>query len=173
MIVNLEDRISALQDQLDACVNAPTSNLSIAGVEATQAIQFFNFNGQASGVSGDNNTVPMVAGKDTILRVYVETTASPGFPTPTSVSGKVYQISPLPALTPINGPIPAVPSTSIDRGNANHTLNFRIPAQSAGVAGTTSWCSTQRMRAMPPTRADRSRSVWVSTRCRRFGCTAC
>ena len=127
MIGNLERRISALQDQLDACVNAPTSNLAIARIEWTQAIQTFNFNGQGSGFP--DNGVRMVARKETILRVYVDTTASPAFPTPASVSGKVYEDPDQPPLRPINGRIPAVPSTSIDRGNSNHTLNFRIPAE--------------------------------------------
>ena len=45
------------------------SGLNIAGIERTQAIQYFNFNGQGSGYASDNS-LALVARKTTILRVY-------------------------------------------------------------------------------------------------------
>lgn len=99
-----------------------TPGLSIAGIELTQAIQYFRFNGQGSGFAADN-TVPFVANKSLILRVYVDNSSLPQF----NVTGTVSYAG-RPDLSPINGPIPTRVSNTIDRGNANHTLNFRVPA---------------------------------------------
>jgi hypothetical protein len=114
----------ALSD-LEACEARQPSNLAIAGIERTQAIQFFLFNGQGSGFAG-NNSVPLVADKALILRVYVNRTSTPGVPIPATVTGRVT-FAGSPPIAPINGPIAAAPSTAINRGNANHTLNFLIP----------------------------------------------
>lgn len=109
----------------------PISNVGIAGVECTQATQFFDFNGEGSG-AGTDNSVPLVAGKATMLRVYPDRFNWLWAPAPTSLTGIVSyaQIggSSFPNLSPINGPIPAMPASSIDRGNVNATLNFLIPA---------------------------------------------
>lgn len=122
------------------------SNLGIVGVEKTQATQFFLFNGRGCATETNsatgtvthetNNSVPMVAGKTTVLRVYVNCQTLAKFPAIASVTGTV-SIAPLnvfgvpdpPIATfqPFNGPIPPNPSSSINRSIANHTLNFRIP----------------------------------------------
>jgi hypothetical protein len=93
------------------------------GIERTQATQFFLSNGQGSGLAADN-TVPLVANKALILRVYVDRIPIP----PTTVTGRVL-FAGSPAIAPLNvgGAIPAMPSSAINRGNANHTLNFLIP----------------------------------------------
>ena len=95
----------------------------IAGIEATQATQFFKINNQGSGV-GPNNSVPMIARKQLIFRVYPRTGAlvSPG-----TVTGTITRPG-KPTLSPINGPVPVGPLSSIQRINANQSLNFRIPA---------------------------------------------
>jgi hypothetical protein len=95
----------------------------IAGTEATQATQFFLINGQGSG-AGPDNSVPMVARKELILRVYPRTGA---LISPAQVTGIVSRPG-KPDLTPINGPVPVQPISSIQRGNTNHSLNFRVPA---------------------------------------------
>jgi hypothetical protein len=115
---------------LQACLNAsppraPTSNLTIAGIERTQAIQFFFLNGQGSGAGADNS-VPLVADKALTLRVYVNRSEIPGLPAPAYITGEVSfaGASSIAAFTPI----PARAASAIDRGNVNHTLNFLIPA---------------------------------------------
>src|SRR6266540_2679635 len=45
--------------------------LTVAGVELTQATQYFAFNGQGSR-AGPDNSVPLVEQKTLVLRVYVD-----------------------------------------------------------------------------------------------------
>jgi hypothetical protein len=117
-----------IEEDLQNCVATPqASNLRIAGIELTQAIQFFNFNGKGSGLA-PNNSVGLVANKGLILRVYVDRTALPNLPVPTRVTGRVSYPG-KPELTPINGPINAKSGDTINRGNPQHTLNFRVPAR--------------------------------------------
>jgi hypothetical protein len=52
------------------------ADLSIVGVEKTQAIQYFSINGQGSGYAPDNS-VPLVAQRTTVLRVYTDRTQPP------------------------------------------------------------------------------------------------
>lgn len=106
----------------------------IAGIEATQATQFFKINNQGSGV-GANNSVPMIARKELILRIYPRT-GSLATPSPSTVTGTVTHPG-KPTLAPINGPVPVGALSSIQRTNANQSLNFRIPA--ADCIGTVSF----------------------------------
>jgi hypothetical protein len=103
-------------------------------VERTQAIQFYFWGASQGSWSEVNpatgvqtmekaNSVPLVANKDLILRVYIDGENAPDLPIPTSVTGKV-QYAGHPDLAPINGPISPRRIGMIDRGNANHTLNF-------------------------------------------------
>ena len=59
-ILALRRQIHNLQLQLQQCLLHPPTNLVIDGVELTQAIQYFAFNGQGSGFASDN-TVPWSA----------------------------------------------------------------------------------------------------------------
>lgn len=127
-------------------------NVRIDGIETTQAIQYFGYhppNPNTSSVPIRSvcppsffdefrpiNSVPLVAGKPTVLRVYLDNRMFHE-PFPTSVTG-VLSYSQLrgsswvshPDRSPINGPIPVNLSSSvINRGNANHTVNFLIPAE--------------------------------------------
>jgi hypothetical protein len=130
--------------------------LPIAGIERTQATQFFKFNNQGSGFAA-NNTVPLVAQKELVLRIYVRAN-SPFWPHPPStITGKVSYAG-HPDLPPSNGPIGALASSAINRGNANHTLNFRIPA--AHCVGTVTFNVTVFDPAQP---ADAS-SPWLSSK---------
>jgi hypothetical protein len=95
-------------------------------------VQYFAFNGQGSGVS-PNNAVPLIADKMLIVRVYVDCTTFSGPPKPATVTGKLSYAGHA-DLTPINGPIPSAPSSAINRGDPNQTLNFRVPA--ADCTGT-------------------------------------
>jgi hypothetical protein len=75
-------RLAACREELQRCIEGlppePISNLRIAGIEVTQAIQYFNFNGKGSGLE-PNNIVPLVANNPTILRVYVDRSDSPRY----------------------------------------------------------------------------------------------
>jgi len=119
--------------------NNHAETLAIAGVERTQTIQFFLFNGQGSGYA-PNNSVPLIAQRATVLRVYVDhrqAAPPPGSPPPLPVriTGRATlerirsdgSVKRLPDLLPINGPISPLPGAAIDRENPDHTLNFRIP----------------------------------------------
>jgi hypothetical protein len=64
------------------------SNLLITGVEASQAIQFFRSHLHLDPATArPDNSIALVAGKNTILRVYVDTQNDPSRPTIASVSG--------------------------------------------------------------------------------------
>lgn len=107
----------------------------ITGIERTQATQYFKINDKGSGFATDN-TVPLVADKDLILRVYVRSDSIWWPHTPTTVTGKVSYAG-HPDLPPINGPISARPRSTLDRNNVNHTLQFRVPG--AHCTGTVSF----------------------------------
>jgi hypothetical protein len=110
----------------------------ITAIERTQAIQYCRVNGKGSGYAADN-AVPLVAGKDLILRVYIRSDSIWWPHAPTSVTGKVSYAG-HPDLAPINSPILAMPRSAIDRANPNHTLNFRVPG--AHCTGTVTFTIT-------------------------------
>ena len=133
-ITQTQGRISELRGQLAAC----RGRITIAGVEKTQGTQFFAFNGQGSGYRPDNS-VPLIAQRTLILRVYVDCKLAQQGPLepqrfPTYVSGRVVvdrvqsngSLTRLATLTPINGSIAGRRAEAIDRGDPNHTLNFRV-----------------------------------------------
>jgi hypothetical protein len=121
-------RLDNCRASLSACIAASRTYLGIAGIEVTQAIQYFEFNRKGTGGYASRNTVPLVANKLTILRVYVDRSTFPDRPIPSTVTG-VVNYPDHPELTPINAaPIPAKDADLIDRGNANDTLNFLVPA---------------------------------------------
>jgi hypothetical protein len=96
------------------------------GIERTQAIQYFQSNGQGSFSAASNNKVPLIANKPLVLRVYVNRTELPNLPIPVYIVGEVTLAGSAPIAS--DTPIRARPASSIDRGNRNHTLNFSIPA---------------------------------------------
>jgi hypothetical protein len=57
-------------------------------MEITQATQYFNFNGKGTGF-GEDNSIPAIAEKATIIRVYVDVTSVPSVPIPSLVSAKL------------------------------------------------------------------------------------
>jgi hypothetical protein len=102
---------------------APLPNVKIEGIEVTQGIQTF----WRTGVT--DNTVSTVAGKDTIVRVYVSADVG-GFN-----NGRVPNIWGTLSVGSTNlSPINASPfftarkRSDINRETIDHTLNFRIPA---------------------------------------------
>jgi hypothetical protein len=102
------------------------SNLTITGIEYNQAIQFFRSQLDPATAQKDN-AIPLIAGKDTVLRVYVDTAANPSRPTIASISGRLEIPSLQSTIPPLNAPIAPLQDASIQRGKANNTLNFLIP----------------------------------------------
>jgi hypothetical protein len=99
---------------------------TIVGVEKTQAVQVFPFNGQGA-AGGRANSIPMIDRKLTLLRVYVD------YFTGGSVTGVLRYDSNLSPnkqtiIPPRNVFIQGQPRTSIIRAQINDTLNFVIPS---------------------------------------------
>ena len=119
-----------------------TANLSISGVEQTQATQFFRpavrvvQRTECNGRRGEqpDNDIRLVSGKTTVIRAYVDVTTAANLPAIASLNG-VLETRQMGSpgwdtpLTPYNAfaPVPPQSAANIDRGVANHTLNFRIP----------------------------------------------
>ncbi len=113
----------------------PLIDFAIAGVEVTQAIQYWNSPaGQGSGFAAANS-IPLVSERETILRVYANVGGGATQP-PATLSGLVTVTGFSLALgygsslylQPIGGPIAAKPLSGVQRSSAGDTLNFRIPA---------------------------------------------
>jgi hypothetical protein len=130
-IQNQSDRLLDISDEmlLNNCTKfPPASPVSprIIDVEKTQAVQYFPFNGQGSG-NGAKNSVPLLQGKSTLLRVYISNYVS------AAVTGIVRfdfdrDVDRQTIVFPANGTTQGQPQTAISRINLNSTLNFVIPA---------------------------------------------
>ena len=107
--------------------------VKILGLEVTQAIQRFSLTNPAQ-----NNTVPLVARKETVVRAYIDSgltdfTYGDGPNTlPLTGALRVWNgAGALVTLSPVSRDpskvFAARPAAVIDRANPFHTLNFRIP----------------------------------------------
>jgi hypothetical protein len=114
---------------------AKIPKMKIEGMEITQGIQTFWRQGVAP------NSLPTIANKDTIVRVYVSADMG-GFNNDEvpNVTGTLdvggLRLHPINAITPTNPSggnpfITARKAANIERDQTNHTLNFRIPASMA------------------------------------------
>lgn len=122
--------------------SAPKSNLSVPAVEPTQAIQIVT----ADRGYDNYKDVPMIAGKTTVIRVYLYNAADPTLPSIRTVTGRLSVVPFDPAerphsswlILPYNGPIiPPGPHDSFNRDNPNYSLNFRLPTEAcAGIVDT-------------------------------------
>jgi hypothetical protein len=110
--------------------------IMVEGMEVTQGIQTFWRSGAT------DNSLPVIAGKDTIVRVYVSADRK-GFNNDQVQNAVVTLDVDGLTLFPINGVTPTNPSGStplltirrradILRATTNHTFNFRIPAYMCG-----------------------------------------
>lgn len=151
-------------------------NLSIEGMEITQAIQYYRANQHLTDPAdrGADNTLRMVINKTAWVRVYLRSGQVPGFD-----GGQLHDVNGTLTLErrvggiwnvvgnfiPQNGPVSAQDSFinyDTERGNINNTLNFVIPANfmtgllrfRANVASPYSQC--------PGNAASRSESVDVN-----------
>lgn len=110
-----------------------TPQLSILGIEVTQAIQRFNRNNP-----GQNNSVRLVSEKRTMVRVYVDSGVTDGFDFGQGanilpdVTGHLTLTYPGGNTVTVNnminpGKINAQPPGSVNRGNLEHSVNFELP----------------------------------------------
>ena len=125
-IAELLREIREARQALEARGCLETSNLEITGIEQTQATQHFR------STFGSDNSIPLVAGKGTGLRVYVRVVSkNPEAPIGNVVSGELLvrqrvddpgtKLSP---LTPLGLP---PRDREPDRLHLGETLNFFIP----------------------------------------------
>ncbi len=110
-------------------------DLVVVGAEITQVIQHFRSGDHldAPNVFPDNS-VRLIAGKPTVVRLYVDYDATSGLPPMSSLSGALTLFNPAGslALSPMETITPRR-DVSIDRGQRRHTLNFLIDdAQARG-----------------------------------------
>lgn len=130
--------VVVLADLVPAGAGPSRGDLIIVDMEITQAIQFFR---SASHLDGPNiqadNSIPLVGGKDTGVRVYVDHDANSGLPAIGTLSGELEVRTASGATAILLRPLaPIVPrrESQIHRGNATDTLNFMIPG---------AWCRDQ------------------------------
>lgn len=118
-------------------------NLTIHGVELTQAIQYYRAGEHLLHPWNEevppNNSVPFVVGKSAILRVYLRSGQNANFDngilpnvtgTVTLQRRELGEWRTAEDLIPLNGPIDAVdefPSYDAERSDINSSLNFAMP----------------------------------------------
>ena len=110
-------------------------DLLITGIEIIQVIQYFrseehlDFEHQ-----GADNSIPLIEGKDTIVRVYVDYDPSidPSASIISNLSGELVVKTQNETLYydpfPLGTTIIPQRNFEIDRGQRNHTINFRVPS---------------------------------------------
>ncbi len=109
---------------------ARRTDLMITGIETTQAIQHFRSSQHLNaGEGGPDNSIPLIARKDTALRVYVDYSPPPGAAPFAQLSGEVQVQTSSGATLPILPAATISPraDVSIERTLVDHTLNFVIP----------------------------------------------
>jgi hypothetical protein len=122
---------AVLADLVSVTAPPRRGDLSITGMEVTQAIQSFRSGEHldAANVLPDN-AIPLVGGKITGLRLWVDYDADAGLPPIATLSGQVIVrsggatqlIAPSASISPRR-------EAEIDRGQSGHTLNFRLPGE--------------------------------------------
>jgi hypothetical protein len=142
-VSRLESEMDGIRQEMrtQGCLVGPSPEplkvVGIAGLEATQAIQLSNVTKQSSGAAADNS-VTLVEGKDTVVRVYPDAPRDLGSVASTLTGSLNYErwsgsiMIGSGTVSPINGPISAVPIARVDRGDPNQTLNFRVPGEACG-----------------------------------------
>lgn len=121
----------------DAIKTANVFSLRIDGIEVTQATQYYRASDHLTdaAVQGPDNSIPLIAGKSALVRVYVRNPSGPleGVTATLKVERMNWQgvSSVSNTLTPLPpGAITALPDTAYasERGNLRSSINFRIPS---------------------------------------------
>jgi hypothetical protein len=117
----------------------PRADLLITGIEFNQATQFFRAGSYLDPANAlPDNSIFLIAAKNTGVRVFVDWDASAGLPPIAQLGGEliVSNATATVTLSPINpgGSIVPKRDSAINQALANDTLNFMIPA--AFCAGT-------------------------------------
>ena len=99
--------------------------IRIGGVEMTQSTQYFNYDGLGTG-AGTDNSIPLVANKTLVIRVYVEIRPDAGY-VPARVMARVRFAGQNFAPTG-GGPRQPREGRLLRRASLGDTFNFRIPA---------------------------------------------
>jgi hypothetical protein len=120
-------------DLEDASTTPPRGDMLVTGMEFNQAVQYFRSATylDPAHVQPDN-AIPMVARKNTGVRVYVDYDASAGLPLVSQMTGRLTVETGTTTLTliPINpgGWIAPQRDAQINMTVRDHTLNFLIPS---------------------------------------------
>jgi len=120
-----------LADLVSAAEPPPRGDVFVTGMETTQAIQAFRSAAflDAPNVRPDNS-IPLIARKDTGVRVYVDYDADAGLPPIGRLSGELVVSTSIGSTTFTLAPVASIvprADASIDRRQVDHTLNFVIP----------------------------------------------
>ncbi|MDQ4052424.1 MAG: hypothetical protein M3237_06955 [Actinomycetota bacterium] len=122
-------QVAVLADLVSATEPPPRGDLQVVDVETNQATQFFRAADHLdTGNVRPDNSIPLVAGKSTGVRAYVDYDATSGLPAITNLTGELIvssggaqtTLAPLATINPRR-------AAEIDRGMVGHTLNFLIP----------------------------------------------
>jgi hypothetical protein len=113
-------------------IGAPSrrTDMAIVDMEFNQATQFFrSYMHLDSQTAMPDNSIRLIGGKNTGVRIYTDYDSSGTGPAVGKISGIMHLLSSSGAegqISPIT-PINPISDSAIDRGNSGHTLNFMIP----------------------------------------------
>lgn len=122
-------QVTVLAELVSASEPPPRGDLLVTDLEINQAVQYFR---AADHLAPDqvrpDNSIPLIAGKATGIRAYVDYDSGSGLPPIANLSGELTVRSggATQIFTPL-APIAPRRATEIERGLADHTLNFMIP----------------------------------------------
>lgn len=128
-----------IADLVSVTATPPRGDLTITGMELNQAVQFFRTARFLDpGNVRPDNSIFLIARKNTGIRVYVDWDSSAGLPPITNLTGQltIQSGGGTVVLNPINPGQAITPKrdAQINQALANDTLNFLLPA--AQAAGT-------------------------------------
>jgi len=121
--------VAVLAELEDATAPVARGDLAITGLEYNQATQFFRSATHLDAATAmPDNSMPLIGGKPTGIRVYVDYDRLSGLPTIFTLSGELV-VRTGAATLPLMPTALIFPrrDAEIDRGTAGHTLNFMIP----------------------------------------------
>lgn len=122
-------QVAVLAELVSATEPPPRGDLQVLDLEVNQATQYFRSAEHLDTANvRPNNSIPLVAGKSTGVRAYIDYDVTSGLPPITNLTGELVvssgaaqtMLAPLAAIQPRR-------ATEIDRGMVGHTLNFLIP----------------------------------------------